>query len=179
MVTEEQVKKTLQSVIVPAARRSVVQMNLVRNITIDNGAIDITLASNGLVPGAKKWIRDRATEAIEKLPEVGEVKIDYVEAKPKELNQIDHIIAVMSGKGGVGKSLVSGLLAIVLKRKGNDVGILDADITGPSIPITRRAGFHGLCPWGNVVPPEGRQAKPAPRSATGSARGYLLDLWSW
>jgi Mrp family chromosome partitioning ATPase len=50
------------------------------------------------------------------------------------LNDIHHVIAVMSGKGGVGKSLVSGLLAVALRREGYQTGLLDADITGPSIP---------------------------------------------
>ena len=53
----------------------------------------------------------------------------------KETNKVDRIIAVMSGKGGVGKSLVTSLAAIILKRSGFEVGILDADITGPSIPV--------------------------------------------
>ena len=54
--------------------------------------------------------------------------------KPHALSSIKHIIAVVSGKGGVGKSLVTGLLSIAMNRKGKHVGILDADITGPSIP---------------------------------------------
>jgi hydrogenase maturation protease len=62
------------------------------------------------------------------------VQVDFVEAKPQELNEIKNIVAVMSGKGGVGKSLVTALLAIALKRQGKNVGILDADITGASIP---------------------------------------------
>ena len=60
--------------------------------------------------------------------------VDYISVKANEINQVDQIIAVMSGKGGVGKSLVSALISIALRRKGYDVGILDADITGPSIP---------------------------------------------
>lgn len=54
--------------------------------------------------------------------------------KPHALSSIKHIIAVVSGKGGVGKSLVTGLLSVAMNRKGKHVGILDADITGPSIP---------------------------------------------
>jgi Mrp family chromosome partitioning ATPase len=51
-----------------------------------------------------------------------------------KMNKVSHVVAVMSGKGGVGKSLVSSLLAVALRREGQSVGVLDADITGPSIP---------------------------------------------
>lgn len=54
--------------------------------------------------------------------------------KPHALSSIKHTIAVVSGKGGVGKSLVTGLLSVAMNRNGKHVGILDADITGPSIP---------------------------------------------
>ena len=54
--------------------------------------------------------------------------------KPNDLSSIKHVIAVVSGKGGVGKSLVTGLLAVAMSRKGQHTGIMDADITGPSIP---------------------------------------------
>ena len=60
-------------------------------------------------------------------------KKDFHEA-PNELSTIRHVIAVVSGKGGVGKSLVTGLMAVAMSRKGTHTGILDADITGPSIP---------------------------------------------
>jgi Mrp family chromosome partitioning ATPase len=59
---------------------------------------------------------------------------DGQSGQPENLNHARYVIAVMSGKGGVGKSLVSGLLAVALRREGHQVGVLDADITGPSIP---------------------------------------------
>jgi Mrp family chromosome partitioning ATPase len=70
------------------------------------------------------------------------------------LNQIDRVVAVMSGKGGVGKSLVTGLLAMALRQQGHEVGILDADITGPSIPkmfFTDSARL-GMSPMGPTPP---------------------------
>lgn len=63
-----------------------------------------------------------------------DVDVELNSKQAKELNSIKHYIAVMSGKGGVGKSFVSGLLAVYLERNGYNVGLLDADITGPSIP---------------------------------------------
>ncbi len=62
-------------------------------------------------------------------------------ARPHELSRIGKVIGVVSGKGGVGKSLVSGLLASAVKRRGPGVGLMDADITGPSIP--RLFGLRG------------------------------------
>lgn len=64
----------------------------------------------------------------------GKSKFEYFLCKTHELNEIKKTVAVLSGKGGVGKSMITSLLAVVMRRKGYNVGILDADITGPSIP---------------------------------------------
>ena len=134
MVTENQVKESLDRVLVPGVKRSVAGLNLIRGINITDHRVNITLASAALNDTAQVWIKTKAQEIVSGIPEVTEVELEFTEAKPAELNNIGHIIAVMSGKGGVGKSLVAGLSAVALKRQGYDVGILDADITGPSIP---------------------------------------------
>ena len=61
-------------------------------------------------------------------------------AQPHEKSKIKKVIGVVSGKGGVGKSMTSGLLAVLLNRRGRRTAVLDADITGPSIP--RLFGLH-------------------------------------
>lgn len=134
MATEEQIKGSLEAVLVPAVKRSIVGMNLVRDVAIYDKRVKVTLASTGLVIGAQDWIKNKVKETVGKLPEVNDIEVEFTEAKPSGLNKVDHIIAVMSGKGGVGKSLVASLIAVSLKRQGYEVGILDADITGPSIP---------------------------------------------
>lgn len=134
MITEEQIRESLNEVLVPGVMRSVESLNLVREVTVADQRTRITLASAALSSGAQDWIKTKTKEALEKLPGMNEVEVGFTEAKPAELNKIGHIIAVMSGKGGVGKSLVASLTAIALKRQGYEVGILDADITGSSIP---------------------------------------------
>jgi hydrogenase maturation protease len=134
MPTEEQVRESLEEVLVPGAMRSLVKLNLVRQVAVSDQKVTISLASAALNPEAQDWIRAKAGGVLRKLPGVKEAEICFVDAKPKELNQIRHVVAVMSGKGGVGKSLVASLIALSLARRGHEVGILDADITGPSIP---------------------------------------------
>jgi len=134
MITEEQVRERLETVLVPGVRRSVVGLNLVRQIAISDARVDISIASAALNEQAQDWLKATVRDAIKKLSGVKEVETNFIEATPKDVNEIGSVIAVMSGKGGVGKSLVSGLIGLSLARRGCDVGIMDADITGPSIP---------------------------------------------
>ena len=133
MITEEQIKTSLQQVFVPEVERSILDLNLVRKITIAGNKVTITLASTALSPEVQEFITDGIKAAMQ-ASKINDVNIEFIEAKPVELNEVKSVIAVMSGKGGVGKSMVTALLAIALKRQGKEVGILDADITGASIP---------------------------------------------
>jgi Mrp family chromosome partitioning ATPase len=134
MATKEEVLKALKEVKVPGVGRNLEQMNLIKEVKVKSKIIDIKLANAALNEENQKILGDSTLEALEKLPGKQKVNIEFVAVEPKEINQIGKVIAIMSGKGGVGKSLVTGLTANALKRKGYSVGILDADITGPSIP---------------------------------------------
>jgi Mrp family chromosome partitioning ATPase len=132
--TREGVMKEFESVVVPGVMRSLVQMNLVRDIGTTDGKVEITLATVAVGPEELSGLIPQIRGAVGKLEGVKEVSVNFVEGNPKDLNRVGHVIAIMSGKGGVGKSLVAGLAAVALRRQGHEVGILDADITGPSIP---------------------------------------------
>jgi Mrp family chromosome partitioning ATPase len=109
-------------------------MNMVRSMAVKDGKMKLTLASTAIPVQHHSWVKDKATAAVNEFSGVEEVAVELIEARLKELNQIEKVVAVMCGKGGVGKSLVASLLAASFAREGKDVGILDADITGPSIP---------------------------------------------
>lgn len=146
MVTEEQIRNNLDEIIVPGVMRSILKLNLIREITTENGNINISLASAALNETSQTWIKKKVLQNLRTLPDIKDVNLEFVAAQPKDVSQVRNVVAVMSGKGGVGKSLVTGLLAISLRRRGYEVGILDGDITGPSIP--RMFGIHER-PMGN------------------------------
>jgi Mrp family chromosome partitioning ATPase len=138
--TKEQVIESLNTIMVPDVMRSLVEMNLVRDITIVDHKISVKLATAAINPDSQEWLKDQIEHLTGTLDGVDSIDVSYEAVGPKEINKICQVIAIMSGKGGVGKSLVSGLTAIALRRLGYSVGILDADITGPSIP--KMFGIH-------------------------------------
>jgi len=134
MSTEDQIRERLEEVLVPGAMRSLDRLNLIRDIEITDGRLNVTLASAAIHTGTQNWLKRKIIEVTKGLDGIEYAEINFTEAAPKDVNQIRNVVAIMSGKGGVGKSLVTSLTALLLVRRGYEVGILDADITGPSIP---------------------------------------------
>jgi len=162
MTTKQQVLNTLQKVMDPELHRNIVELNMVRDLKIDKkDRVSFTLALTTLACPLKEKMANDARNALKTFDGIEEVNIKFSEMPREEaealfketkpsfpdltkLNQVDQVIAVMSGKGGVGKSTVTALLAVELAKRGLSVGILDADITGPSIPKIFGLGAGGL-----------------------------------
>jgi ATP-binding protein involved in chromosome partitioning len=140
---EQEARQVIEGLYIVGFEKTLGEMNLVKEVTSDDGRVSIILASAALGDDVKEKIKKTVTIATSKLAGIKSVDVKFV-TTAAELNKIKNVIAIMSGKGGVGKSLVSSLTAIALRRAGHEVGILDADITGPSIPrmfgITERPG---------------------------------------
>ncbi|MFA5066411.1 MAG: Mrp/NBP35 family ATP-binding protein [Dehalococcoidia bacterium] len=134
MLTEKTIADALTDVLVPGVTRNLADMNLLQGIALTDNQAKITLASTALDENAQNWIREKCTGVIKGLNGGLQTEVIFVDKRPAEINRVKNVIAVMSGKGGVGKSLVSALTAMLLRSRGLNVGILDADITGPSIP---------------------------------------------
>jgi ATP-binding protein involved in chromosome partitioning len=134
LLTEKAIVEALTDVLVPGIQRDLASLNLIQGTEIAGDKVKLTLASAALDENAQAWVKDKSIAAIKNLDSNAQPEIVFVEKRPVELNKVANVIAIMSGKGGVGKSLVAALTAILLNKQGYEVGILDADITGPSIP---------------------------------------------
>ena len=145
-VSEDQIKEALKSVKYPGFSRDIVSFGLLKGIDAHNGTVVVQLALATNDPAIPQTIKNEAESALRNLAGVREAKVRIdIQAPPAgsgaaaigatKIGGIKHVIAIASGKGGVGKSTVAANLAIALEQTGAAVGLCDCDIYGPSISL--------------------------------------------
>jgi ATP-binding protein involved in chromosome partitioning len=144
-ISEEQALNALKSVKYPGFTRDIVSFGLVKSVNIDNGEVKVQLALATSDPNVPATIKNDAEKALRAIDGVRSAKVLIdIHAPPAgagagvgaaRIPGIKHVIAVASGKGGVGKSTVAANLAVALEQTQARVGLCDCDIYGPSISL--------------------------------------------
>jgi ATP-binding protein involved in chromosome partitioning len=144
-ISEQQIRDALKSVKYPGFTRDIVSFGLVKSITVDNGEVKVQLALATNDPNIPARIKNDAEKLLHDLPGVQAAKVLIdIHAPPAgagagvvaaRIPGVKHIVAVASGKGGVGKSTIAANIAVALEQTGAGVGLCDCDIYGPSISL--------------------------------------------
>lgn len=149
-VTKEQVLEQLRTVNDPELHRDLVSLDMIKQVAVCDGHVKVHVELTTPACPLKDTISRDVTEAVMRLPGVQAVEMEW-SARVRGSRQtqtrlpgVKNVIAVGAGKGGVGKSTAAVLLAVGLQRKGAVVGLMDADVYGPSIP--KLMGVEGAKP---------------------------------
>ena len=152
--SESAVLDALRPIIDPDFGKSIVDLNFVKNVHIDNGAVSFAIELTTPACPVKDEFQRAARERVLALDGVDDVQVTMTAntrgrggaSAPKAdvLPGVKNVIAVASGKGGVGKSTVAVNLSLALSNAGASVGLMDADVYGPSLPLLM--GVHGRPP---------------------------------
>jgi ATP-binding protein involved in chromosome partitioning len=138
--TKDQILETLRSVVIPQVERDIVTLGIVRDVAYCDGIAAFNLVLPPPLAIFKDPLLEQAKRTLLKMPGIKKVnaRADVATPKPPEklpLPGIKNIIAVSSGKGGVGKSTVAVNIAVALAKQGLKVGLMDSDVYGPNVPI--------------------------------------------
>lgn len=141
-LSEKSVLEVLRPVQDPELQKSLVELNMIRNVKINAGQVSFTLVLTTPACPLREFIVEDCQKAVRTLPGVQDVTVEVTAETPQQkslpdrqgIDGVKNIIAISSGKGGVGKSTVAVNVAVSLAAAGAKVGLLDADIYGPNAP---------------------------------------------
>jgi len=167
-VSQSQVLDAMRHIMDPDLHQDIVSLGFVKNLTIEEDRVSFDIELTTPACPVKDRFRRQAQEAVSALPGVAEVNVRMTAAKkqsPMEalqegstLKDVGTVIAISSCKGGVGKSTVAAHIALEIAQRGYRVGLLDADLYGPSIPT-----LFGIGPSENVEANSDKQLIPLER----------------
>jgi len=161
-VAEENILAALRRVVDPELGRDIVSLGFVKGLTVADGKVSFTLELTTPACPLRDVLKSQAEKAALSVPGVKEVEVQISAntarfagaQRQRAIPGVSHVIAVASGKGGVGKSTISVNLAVALAMLGAKVGLLDADVYGPSIPKMMGLTEQPVAKEGRVIPLE-------------------------